>query len=295
LAISLFIVQSVMADSDLLTVRFLISGLLTALIAVGVMGVTRRSLRTVSGPAPEPVVLVLAGLVALSLWAAAWWLMDLTNHELERAAGVLERPQPITGLSDAIFGLNLQPAAYELEILFAVVLLPLAQGWLVWGLVQAELTARAGRWRASGIAGGVAGAFMSLAAVQNISPALPWGAASLGGYILVGAAAALLVGLTGSPWAGFAAHGTFAYASFMWRDDLFRALGGKDYLDPSWLTVILLGGFAAFILFQVIRFRAARPAEPPRVRGGAGLRLWLPLVLLFAGVVVMVVLDIGAR
>jgi hypothetical protein len=295
LAASLFIIQTALAHTDVLTVRFVLNLVTVASTAMGVMELKRRTFREVNGPAPEPISLILAGLAALGLWVVAWWLMDMADYGLNHVIGSLASPKPITEFSDSLFGLDLQPAAYELEILFAVVLLPLVEAWLLWGLLQPELGALFGRWRAAWITGGVSGAFMALTAVQNVAPALPWGLASLDGYVVIGCVAALAVYLTGSPWTGFAAWGTFAYASFAWRDDLFREFAGKPYWDVGWLTLILVGVLVALVAFQAIRFRNPRPAEPERASSPRTLRVGPPLLLLLAAVVVMVIVDINAR
>jgi hypothetical protein len=294
LAASLFIIQTALAHSDVLTVRFVLTLGATSLVALGLMGLKRRPVREVNGPAPEPISLILAGLAALGLWVVAWWLMDMADYGLNHAIGSLASPKPITAFSDSLLGLDLQLAAYELEILFAVVLLPLVQAWLLWGLLQPELGGLFGRWRAAWITGIISGAFMALTAVQNVAPALPWGLASLDGYVVIGCVAALAVYLTGSPWTGFAAWGTFAYASFAWRDDLFREFAGKQYWDVSWLTLILVGVLVAVVAFQAIRFRNPRPAEPERATPRRAIRVGL-LLLLLTAVVGMAVVDFHAR
>jgi len=294
LAMSLFILQTALAHSDVLTVRFVLNLVAMSLVAVGLMRLRRRPLREVNGPAPDPVSLILAGLAALGMWVVAWWLMDMADYGLNHVIGSLASPTPITDFSDSFLGLDLQPAAYELEILFAVVLLPLVEAWLLWGLLQPELGALFGRWRAAWITGGACGAFLALTAVQNVAPALPWGLASLDGYVVIGCLAALAVYLTGSPWTGFAAWGTFAYASFAWRDDLFREFAGKPYWDVGWLTLILVGVLVAVVAFQAIRFRNPRPAEPERTSPPWTLQVGLPLLLLLAAAA-MVIVEIHAR
>lgn len=288
LSAGLYVVQTVLANADALTARYAI----TLLAVAGAAWVLTRRPQTA---APEPISLALAGVVALCLWAPAWWLMDWTNSRLERAFGMLDRAASITVLDDPLIVVDLHAASYELEILFAVVLLPLALAWLIGGALLPELARGFGRWRAMWLAGAVGGVLMTLSAVQNVAPALPWGLASLGGYLLIGIAASLVMTLTGSAWAGFSLWGTFAYASFAWRDDLFREFTGKGYLDPAWLTVIVLGVFGAVVVLNVIRFRVPRPAEPPRHAFDPVIGIWLPLVLALASVVVMAALDILAR
>jgi len=295
LAASLFAVQTGMADSDVLTLRYLWAVLAIGVVAIGVMSLRRLSFREVFGPPPEPISLIISGLAALSVWAVAWWLMDGSNHLLEERAGLLPVPQFLAFIPDKLPGVDLASASYELQILFVVVLLPLLQAWLIWGLAQSELGVMIGRWRAAWVTGALFGAFNALIAVQDVEPAMPWGLASLGGYLLIGIVAALVVYLTGSAWAGFATHSTFVYASFALRDDLSREMLGKDYFDLAWLTLILLGVSGAAILLQVIRFRDPRPAEPERDSRRLGLRLYLPLALLLGAVIVMAALDIEAR
>lgn len=287
--------QTALADSGLLTVRYVLNALAMGGAILVVIRIGSRSWRDVPGPLPEPVSLILAGLVVLCLWAPSWWLMDWTNSRLERAAGALDRPPPLTDLGDALLGLDLHPVSYELEILFAVVILPLVGAWLVWGLLLPELAGWIGSTRAAWIAGGLAGLWWTLIAVQNVAPALPWGLAALGGYVLIGIAAAWAVTLTGSPWAGFSVWGTFAYATFAWRDDLFREFAGKGYLDPAWLTVIVLGLLGAGVLLQVLRFRVSRLPEPDRAVFRPGIGWWLAWVVIGVALVVLVALDIAAR
>ena len=293
-AIGLFAAQTALANSDRLTLRYLLNTGVIAGAALLVMIVTRRSARALLGPAPEPVSLALAGAAALCLWAPAWWLMDALNYALDRHVGLLTLPEPITGLPDRLLGVTLNTASYELGIAFAVVVLPWAAAWLLWGLYQPELDTFIGRRRAAIFAGLTGGAFFALTAVQNVAPALPWGTASVPGYIVIGLVAAWAVYLTGSPWAGFTAFGTFAYASFAWRDDLFRQFAGKDYWDPAWLTVLLLGTFGAVICLQAIRYRVDRLPEPDRLRKQPAV-MWLAVIILLTGVIVLIALDRDAR
>ncbi len=271
----LYALQAASASCGGLTLRYAASGLLTAAAGLAVAR-WRRDAHAARAPAPDAATLALAGVTALCLWAAAWWLMDWTDHMLNHQAGQLALPTPITALEDRLLGLDLGQLSYELGILWAVVLLPLAQGWLLWGLLQPEITARTGTRRAVVIAGAAGGALMALSAVQNVAPAMPWGLASWPGYTLIALVAALLVALTRSPWPGVTACAVYAYASFAWRADLLREFGGLDYWHPKWLTVVVAGALGAGVCLQVIRFRADGrsaphpPAPSPTLRGGKG-------------------------
>jgi hypothetical protein len=280
-ALVLFALQYVMADGEVVTLRYVVAVTITG----GAALVARRSAgERIAGRAPDPASLVLGGLAALGVWPMAWWLMDLTNYILENAAGWLPRPQPVIDLPDALLGLSLQPAVYEIGVVFAVVVAPLVQAWLLWGEVLPELESLLGNSRGVWATGVLAGCFWALTSPQNITPALPWGLSSAGGYILVGCVAAWSTALVGSAWAGFAAQFVFAYASLAWTDDLFRELGRKSYWDLAWLTVILLG------LGGAVRART--------VSRGAGrglLRVGLPLAVVAASMMIMAALDVAAR
>lgn len=289
---ALFALQTALAGSERVTLRWLLAFGVTALAALLGRLVRRGAAEGARAPAPEPVVLALAGLAGLAIFPVAWWLMDLTDHAL-RGVGPLPLPDSLITLNDRLLGLDLRPASYELAVLLGVALVPLAQAWLVWGWVQPVLAAYVGGQRAAWLAGALGGALMALSAVQNLVPGMPGGPAALGGYVLVGWVAASAAYLTGSAWAGFAAHATFVYASFALRDDLARALAGRGYLDVGWLTLLLLGGFAAVMLLQVVRFRTPRPPDPPRRDGAA--RLLLPVAVLLIALAVMTALDVAAR
>ncbi|HEX3053518.1 MAG TPA: hypothetical protein VHP83_22860 [Aggregatilineaceae bacterium] len=295
LAVALFIEQTVLADSDLLTLRYVANFVQIAAVSIGVMYLKRLAVHDINGPLPDPIMLVISGLAALCLWAFGLWLMDGFNHVLEESAGLLSMPESMLALSDSILGLDTQSAVYELHILFAVVLIPLVQSWLLFGLVQPDLAASVGRRRAMWITGLVAGLFLTLTAIQNVRPALQSGLGSFGGYLLIAYAAALTVYLSGSPWTGFAVLTTFNYATLRWSDDLFHEFLGKGYLDVSWLTVIVFGSLGAVIMLQVLRFQIVRPSEPAQSRGGLLVRVGLPLLILAAALLILILVDLQAR
>lgn len=290
--IALYAWQSVLAEADSVTVRYAVATLVTAGAAwwAGRGTSPRRP-----SPPPEPTILVLSALAILSLWAAIWWLMDATNYLLQRAVGPPAWPRSIVALDDSLVGLRLNPLTYELSVLFAVVLLPLAQGWLLWGRVQPALTARLGARRALSAVTLLGGALLTLSATQGVTPALPGGMAALPGYVLLALIAALTVHLSGWAGTGVVAHAAFAYASFAWQDDLFRAFLGVDYLDPRWLTVIVLGLLGTVLCLQILRFRGQRASPtqlPPLPLRRAD---WWPVLLLAIATTVLIARDLSAR
>ncbi len=292
---ALYGAQSVLATYGGLTLRYAVSVVLTGGMAWLLHRRVRRSEQRLSVPVPDPISLALAGMGALGLWPVAWWLMDGTNYVLEREVGLLARPISITVLADHLLGINLNPVTYELGIVFAVVLLPLVQSWLLWGQVWREVATLSGYKHGVWITGVAGGVMMALSAIQDVSPAMPWGMAAVPGYVLVGLGASLGVYLTGSFWAGFAAQATFAYASFAWRDDLFWEFAGVGYLDVRWLTVIVLGGLVAGVCYQVIRFRTERPGGAPQPTGQSSATQWLPVIMLLVLCGLMIARDLDAR
>jgi len=283
--------QTALVGTGALTARFAL-----ALIVTSGAALLARAGRSDREPAPDPVALVLAGLAGLGLFAVAWWAMDLADHLLRQTAGLLPLPALLSRDADRLLGLELRPISYETAVLSAVVLIPLAQSWLLWGALRQDCVARAGLARGAWAAGIAGGCVLALSAPQQVEPALPYGLAALPGYALVGSAAAWASALSRSFWAGFAVQGVFAYASLALRDDLLRAVSGKSYVDLAWLSLIVLGVFGAGVALQVIRVRAetapggtlaASPARPARPRAA--------LALLLAAVIALAAIDLLRR
>ncbi|MBI5960015.1 MAG: hypothetical protein HY866_14845 [Chloroflexi bacterium] len=139
----LYSVQTALADSDLLTVRYVINILILGGVLLIVMRRTRRGWRAINGPAPDPISLILAGGAMLCLWAAAWWIMSVADRGLTEVSGPHPTPRLLSELSDSLLGIDLQSTVYELQIVAAVVLVPLIQAALLWGLLFPELLRRA--------------------------------------------------------------------------------------------------------------------------------------------------------
>lgn len=290
--VALLAVQTALAGSDALTLRSVLVLLATGGAAAIVWRATPRAARLRS-PAPDPANLILSGVAGLGIWTVAWWTMDLADHVLRQSAGLLPLPQILSRAPDRLLGLDLRPASYELAVLFAVVLIPLAQSVLLWGLVRREFVAAWGWRRGAWLAGVLGGGVLALSAPQQLEPALPGGLAALPGYLLVGVVASWAAVLSRSFWAGFAAHGTFAYASLALRDDLLRALAGRGYLDPQWLSAVVLGGFVTLAMLRIMHLRGERNA----LLTGAGrpLRPVAAWVILIAALVALAAIDLARR
>lgn len=284
--------QTALAGSDALTLRSLLALLATGGAAALAWRATPRAARRRS-PAPDPANLILGGVAGLGIWAVAWWAMDLTDHLLRQVAGLLPLPQILSRAPDRLLGLDLRPASYELAVLFAVVLIPLAQSVLLWGLVRREFVAAWGWRRGAWLAGVLGGGVLALSAPQQLEPALPGGLAALPGYLLAGVVASWSAVLGRSFWAGFAAHGTFAYASLALRDDLLRALAGRGYLDPQWLSVVVLGGFVAAVMLRVMHLRDEQNARP--ASAGRPMRPAATWAILIATLVALAAIDLARR
>jgi hypothetical protein len=312
----LFAAQTALADSDTLVLRLVIDLVGTVAAAAIVSGFPWRGGREAGRMPPDPISLALAALAVLSLWVVTWWLMAVIDEGLVTLAGSRPVPRLLVEMRDSLAGIDLQPMSYELLVLFAVVLLPLAHAWLFWVVLQPELRRAVGDRRAQWIAGGLAGIFLSLTAVQNVTsappqglvsvdgelailqdvaPMLPWGLASLGGYLLVGLLATTAVGWTGSAWAGFTVLATYAYANLALRDDLAREFAARELWDVAWLTVVVLGLFGTVAIMQVLRYRESPPGTPKPGSGSEAARFWLPLALTAAALAALAVFDLDAR
>lgn len=290
---ALLAAQTALAGTDALTLRFAATVALT--LAAG--WVAWRVGRAMRDPAPDPIALVLAGAAGLAIFAAAWWGMDLADHLLRQAGGALPLPQLLSRTADRLLGADLRAASYEIAVLANVVLIPWAQSWLLWGTLRRAMAVRFGVARGAWLTALIGGCVLALSAPQQVEPSLPSGLASLPGYLLVGVVAAWAAELSRSYWAGFAAHGTFAYASLALRDDLLRVMVGRGYLDPAWLTALLLGGFGAAVVLQVIRFRAETDAPPSEGQPGArgsGIA-WVAMVLVAVSVLALAAIDLARR
>lgn len=290
---ALLAVQTALAGSDMLTLRFAATVVLT--LAAG--WVAWRGGRAARDPAPDPIALVLAGAAGLAIFAAAWWGMDLADHLLRQAGGALPLPQLLSRTADRLLGADLRAASYEIAVLANVVLIPWAQSWLLWGTLRRAMAVRFGVARGAWLTALIGGCVLALSAPQQVEPSLPSGLASLPGYLLVSVVAAWAAALSRSYWAGFAAQGTFAYASLALRDDLLRVMVGRGYLDTAWLTALLLGGFGAAVVLQVIRFRAETDAPPSEGQPGArgsGIA-WVAMVLVAVSVLALAAIDLARR
>ena len=290
---ALLAVQTALVGSDMLTLRFAATVVLT--LAAG--WVAWRGGRAARDPAPDPIALVLAGAAGLAIFAAAWWGMDLADHLLRQAGGALPLPQLLSRTADRLLGADLRAASYEIAVLANVVLIPWAQSWLLWGTLRRAMAVRFGVARGAWLTALIGGCVLALSAPQQVEPSLPSGLASLPGYLLVSVVAAWAAALSRSYWAGFAAQGTFAYASLALRDDLLRVMVGRGYLDTAWLTALLLGGFGAAVMLQVIRFRAETDAPPSEGQPGArgsGIA-WVAMVLVAVSVLALAAIDLARR
>lgn len=290
---ALLAVQTALVGSDMLTLRFAATVVLT--LAAG--WVAWRGGRAARDPAPDPIALVLAGAAGLAIFAAAWWGMDLADHLLRQAGGALPLPQLLSRTADRLLGADLRAASYEIAVLANVVLIPWAQSWLLWGTLRRAMAVRFGVARGAWLTALIGGCVLALSAPQQVEPSLPSGLASLPGYLLVSVVAAWAAALSRSYWAGFAAQGTFAYASLALRDDLLRVMVGRGYLDTAWLTALLLGGFGAAVVLQVIRFRAETDAPPSEGQPGArgsGIA-WVAMVLVAVSVLALAAIDLARR
>lgn len=220
------------SQSDGLRVVLTLAALLAPLGASA-----RRDWRGWLGDLPEPLLILLSGAAGLAIWSVSWWLMDMGNEQLFELVGQY-RPD--------FFSLE----AWWAQVIYTVVLLPLAGSLLIFGLMRRALSQIAPLPQAA--------LLVLYFAVLNVLNT-PQGLVGLLGYGLLGAVAAFLVLRTRSFWAGLAAYGSFMYANLSLVDNLAFEMGGVDYFDTRWLALVLFSGFITLVLTQIVRFRTPPP------------------------------------
>src|SRR5690606_23264460 len=157
-----------LADSDALALRFAA----TFIVTLGAALLASRAGRTARDPSPDPTALVLSALAGLSIFAAAWWGMDLADHLLRQADGALPAPRLLSRSADRPLGADLRAGAYEIAVLAGVVLIPWVQSWLLWGSLRRALAERFGAGRGAWLVGLIGGCVLALSAPQQVEPSL---------------------------------------------------------------------------------------------------------------------------
>jgi hypothetical protein len=221
-----------------------------------------RALRQALGTAPTPATLALCALAGLAVWPLSWWAMSLLDQALREAVG----PYLPTF---AHF-----PDQWALEVIYMVVILPLASSLLIFGMLRPRLGDSL-----APIPILILSLFFGSLAVFTT----PQGLAGLVGYGLLGGVIALLCQQTRSFWPALPAYGAFMYANLSLLDNLLLQLGDISLTDPQWLAAALVSVFATLVLVQVIRFRNPDEAKraPLTLSATAGLAL-VGLALLLA-------------
>lgn len=202
------------------------------------------------GSLPSPLTLFLSALVGMSLWAVAWWAMSLGDNVLMDAVG------PYT---PSFIHFEDQ---WALEVIYFVLLLPLATGWLVFGAMRSRLSD-------SHPVSAILMMGLYFAVIAAITT--PQGLVGLLGYGIVGVAIAFLCWVTRSVWPAVLAYGAFMYTSLGLVDDLFKELGAVSLGDTQWLTAVIFCLLGTVALVQVIRFRQPdSPKSTPRRAASLG-------------------------
>jgi len=245
---------------DPLFLRLLASILVTAGFTVAAMFITDARPSTIFGRRPTIRFLILSLLAGLAIWVPATWVRFLVYSVLNEVFGVLPPPMQTTASPTAI-------------LVQAGIIIPLCQTVLFWAYIQraAEGISKARGALLAAVLYALYGLFTTEAAFSGVPELL-----------LVGLLAAFTVYAMDSAWYGFMVIAGYGMARTLFETTLFTYLGDQFgfLLGIRWLLVVAITGFAAFILFQIIRVSTLDRAEKNPYRA-APKRLWgIPLFLI---------------
>ncbi len=224
-------------------------------------------LRQWAGELPPALDIALGAIVGVSLWGISWWVMSVANDQLYAQIGLYDPPFAYLD-------------SWAWQVIYFVVLLPLAAAWLVFGRMRSPLEA---------LPFPLAWGFLTLYFAVLTTIITPQGLVSFLGYGLLGGVAAFLSLQTRSFWLGFAPVMGFMYANLAFLDNLGAELGGIAYTEIPWLSFLAGSAFLSLVFIQVIRFRQppstpAPPSHRPTAIGYAAfVGLLVILVLVAAG------------
>ncbi|MCC7446350.1 MAG: hypothetical protein IT324_02990 [Anaerolineae bacterium] len=245
---------------DPLFLRLLAAIFITAGFTIAAMFITDVRPATIFGRRPTIKFLILSLLAGLAIWVPATWVRFLVYSVLNDVFGVLPPPLQTTAAPQAI-------------IVQAGIIIPLCQTVLFWAYLQraAEGISKARGTLLTAVLYALYGLFTTEAAFSGVPELL-----------LVGLLAAFTVYAMDSAWYGFVVIAGYGMARTLFETTLFTYLGDQFgfLLGIRWLLVVAITGFAAFILFQVIRVSALDQTAKNPYRA-APRRLWgIPLLLI---------------
>jgi hypothetical protein len=266
------------------SIDVLVPRLMAALVAVAgftfvAMMISRISPAALFGRPPTSISLVLSLLIGLAIWIPASWIRFTIYIGLNSVLGPLPPPLPT----------NAPPLSVLIQ---AGVIIPLCHGFLFWAYIQRAAEGLGRRRGAILVAAlyGIYGLFTAEGALSSV-PEL----------FVVGLFAAFAVYYTNSAWPGILVLSGYGAARVLLEDTLFNFLGDQ-FINPfsvRWLLIVVVTAFIAFILFQVVRLRAAVQTEAAEARVAPKRLWWIPLAisaaLFLVGVYGELTLRLSAR
>ena len=268
------IVLPLSRNIDPIFIRFSATVLISSGITFLAILLLRLSPGRLTGPAPQPQILLLSFVLGLVSWLPFFWLTTAIGTLLQNAVGAL------------IFVPARDVTFLSYLVQFAI-LMPLALGFTFWMFLEPAAT------RALGVAGAaLVGVLFGFYAMFSTD----LGASAIPGYVLLGLLAAFLVYRSGCAWYGVALLSGLNIGLPLLRDFLTVTLfpgGGvnPDWANPfslRWLLPVIICVLVAVGLYLFI-WRQVRPMPQERVPAQ---RLWvLPVALS----VILMVFSIGSE
>lgn len=218
--------------SDTHRVTLTTLALLTPLLTASLMDGDFRP-QTFLKDRPSPLILLLCMGCGAVLWPPVRWATEAIARPLFEQFG-LYSPQFVV----------IEP--WGLQVLYEVVLLPIAISLLVFGLIRFYLQ-NTPTLAALFIPALFFGLIAAIVTPHGTAAILPYG-----GIGLVGS---FLAWRTRSVWAGLAVYFGFAYVSLAFFDEFQAEVDGLALDSTPWLTWVFGCAFVALILTQIVRFR----------------------------------------
>lgn len=273
--ISILVVIGLQENIEVLVLRLIAA----SIAALGVIGLTlfnRIPIGSIVGVRSGVVGVIMGVLIGAAMWIPINWTLLIVELVLSAVIGSLTPPAPLATSATRV------GAVFQLGVI-----IPLAQGLLLFGLIQhsAQTTRGFTRWGAV-LFTAFCFAILSLVTTE-------YGLAAILPFFLLGVAAGALTLWTGSIWPGAAVIGGYQLVRALTEDSAFQlqflgfVVGNSDQSINSvlfgarYLLLVFVGSFIAFVLLQIARAVLRRSGAIPMVQQQPVRRLtFIPAVLI---------------